>query len=421
MKKHTFLLCTSVAALSLVLSACGPDRDEATTSKETNKGDATKPDSLTIWVDDEESQLKAYKEITERFTDETGIDIKITPFEMLEQVDALSLDAPAGNGPDLFFLPNDRTGDVSLQGLAKELTLTDEQQKALEDYHEGAVTALNYEGTQLGIPVASETYALYYNKAMIADAPKTLEDLNTVIEKHTDTAADTYGFLMEATNFYYLYPLLAADGGYVFNQDDTGLYDTDDIGLNNEGAVKGATIVYDWFNDGAIPRSINEDVMKGLFNDGKVSSIISGPWNLGEFSDALGDDLGVAPLPTIDGNPLSSFSSVKGWFVSEYSEHADWATELAFFLTNEENANHFFDVTKQSPARPDVDVNDAHQASFAEQAAHAVPMPNIPEMSRVWEPMENAFKFIAEGTEPKEALDDAVGQIKKEIELSRGQ
>lgn len=157
--------------------------------------------------------------------------------------------------------------------------------------------------------------------------------------------------------------------------------------------------------------------MTGLFVDGKVGAVISGPWNIGEFSEALGDKLAVAPLPTIDGENLASYSTVKGWLVSEYSEHVDWATELALFLTNEENSFTYFEHTEEPPARVDVEIKHELQAGFMEQIEFAVPMPNIPAMSAVWEPMEDAFVFISEGDDVQEVLEEAVGQINENIEI----
>lgn len=197
-----------------------------------------------MWVNDEDRHLDAYEKITARFTEETGIEVEITPFSMLDQLDALSLDAPAGAGPDLFFQPNDRFGDIHLQGLAAELDLTDEQ---LEGYSEGAVEALNYEGHQLGVPVAVETYALMYNTDLVPEAPETIEELQEIAANLTNVANDEYGFLMEATNFYYLYPFLQSYGGYVFNQDTDGSYNIDDIGLGNEGSVQGGELIQSFF------------------------------------------------------------------------------------------------------------------------------------------------------------------------------
>ncbi|KGA97357.1 ABC transporter substrate-binding protein [Alkalihalobacillus alcalophilus ATCC 27647 = CGMCC 1.3604] len=408
--------------LVLLLAACGPDRDETGGTDSNGSGDepateGEKPDVLTMWVNEEDDQLDAYEEIVAKFEEEHGIAVEITPFSMVDQLAALTLDAPAGNGPDLYFQPNDMVGQAYLEGLAAELTLTDDQ---LAGYPEGAVHAFSYEGIQLGIPAVTETYALYYNTDLVPEAPQTIEDIEQIAADLTNAANDEYGFLMEATNFYFLYPFLAADGGYVFNEDADGAYDDSDIGLANAGAVTGAERVQNWFTEGYIPTGINGDIMNGLFEDGKVGAVISGPWNISAYSQALGDKLAVAPLPTINGENLQSFSGVKGWMVNEYTENLDWAVELALFITNAENSLTYFEYAAELPARTDVEIDDEILAAFADQAVHAVPMPNIPAMSQVWEPMAEAFEFISQGENVQEVLEEAVEQIHEDINLQKG-
>jgi arabinogalactan oligomer/maltooligosaccharide transport system substrate-binding protein len=422
--KSFLWLTVLVLALSALLAACGPDRDEgngsasesgASAGEDGGEGTAPeKPDTLTMWVNDEDAQLSAYEQIVEKYEEETGIAVEITPFSMLDQLDALSLDAAAGGGPDLFFQPNDRMGDIYLQGLAAELELTPEQ---LEGYPEGAIDALNYEGAQLGIPAVIETYALFYNTELVPEAPETFEEMEQIAAELTNASADEYGFLMEATNFYYLYPFLEAHGGYVFEQDAEGVYDSASIGLANEGAIEGASLIQSWFEEGYLPVGINGDIMSGYFRDGQVGAVITGPWSIPEFSEALGDNLAVAPLPKINGKNPASFSGVKGWLVNEYSANQYWATDLALFITNPENSLTYFEVAGELPARTDVEIDDELRQPILEQSEYAVPMPNIPAMSSVWEPMEDAFEFISQGEDPAEVLEEAVQQIADKITL----
>ncbi|MCD8509784.1 MAG: extracellular solute-binding protein [Bacillus sp. (in: Bacteria)] len=425
-KKSLLLLVALLLSLVTVLAACGPDREEepapadpGTTEEGAGTDEATeeapKPDQLTIWANDEEDELDLYEELAAKYEAETGIAVEVVPFSMLEQIDALSLDAPAGRGPDLFFQPHDRVGEIHLQGLAAPIELTEEQ---LAGYPEGAVDAFFFDGYQLGIPAVTETYALFYNKELVPEAPATMEELMEIAADLTNPANDEYGFLMEATNFYFVYPFLTAPGGYVFGMTEDGL-DADDIGLATDGAVEGAEMIQSWFADGYIPEGINGDIMGGLFRDGKVGTVVTGPWSINDYQSAIGDNLGIAPLPTLGGQHLNSFSGVKGWLVSEYSEHKDWALDLALFFTNAENAERLFEVTGELPARVGVEIDDELRAAILEQAQYAEAMPNIPEMSQVWEPMGDALEFISQGDDVREVLEEAVEEIREQIELTR--
>jgi len=433
--KSFWLTALLMLVLSMFLVACGGD-DEATdsgtdTGSDSEQTDAEgedteddtssdlpeKPESLKVWVNDEEKQLDAYDEIFARFTDEYGIEVEVTPYNMLDQTEGLSLDGPSGQGPDLFFQPHDRMGDIHLQGLAAELEFTEEQQAKLEGYNQEALNAFNYEGIQYGIPAVVETYALFYNKSLVPEAPQTMDELMTIARDLTDESGSQYGFIMEALNLYFVYPFLTSEGGYIFGQNEDGSYDASDIGLNNEGAVAGAETIQSWFEEGLIPQGADADVINGLFMDGSVGMVVNGPWAIPDYEAALGDDLGIATLPEVDGEVLNSFSGNKGWLVSYYTENQYWATELALFATNADSSATYFEVAGELPGHTAVEIEDEFMSAIFEQTQYAHPMPNIPEMSKVWEPVGDALTFISQGEDPQEVLDEAVELIKEDIAL----
>lgn len=426
------LLLLSTAGL---LAACGngdtedtdetgtePDTEETTedTNGETagessNEDEPERPESLHMWVNQEEEQLDAYEEIVQRFTEEYGIDVQITPYEMLEQLDGMSLDGPAGQGPDLFFQPHDRMGDIYLQGVAAELELTDDQLERLGEYNEEAVQSFSYEGIQFGIPAVVETYALFVNNELVPEAPETMDELMDIARDLTGDGQ--YGFMMDASNLYFAYPFITAEGGYIFAQDDEGVYDPSDIGLNNSEAVSAVEMMQSWFDEGLMPAGTDLEVADSLFADGQLGMVVNGPWAIPAYRDAIGENLQVVELPTQDGEPLNSFSGNKGWLVNFYTDHEYWATELALFITNEENSTTYFEVAGELPAHTAVEIDDEFMDPIFAQTQHAHPMPNIPEMSQVWEPLGDALQFVQQGDDVQEVLDEAVQNIEANISM----
>jgi arabinogalactan oligomer / maltooligosaccharide transport system substrate-binding protein len=396
-------------SLSMILTACGPQRDTTEIEEATTNGEVPeKPEELTLWA--WEDVKSTFQSIGDKYTEETGIKVKVVAAENAD----ISLDAPAGRGPDLFYETHDRIGDAYLQGLAAELTLTEEQ---LSGYQESAVEGFTYNGKLLGIPSSVETVGLFYNKELVPEAPKTIEEITSIAEKLTDATNDKYGFLNITSDFYPSFPFLTAAGGYVFGENEQGGFDTNDIGLATDEVVEGAKVIASWHENGYIPESVSYDVMNGLFRDGKVGAIISGPWGIPDFSAGLGDNLATAPLPTFNGKQLQSFLGVKGLAVSEYSENKYWATDFALFMTNAENSKLMFDELKRISARKDVPIEDELYKGIQEQIQYAVPMPNIPEMAQVWEPMGDALVFITKGEDPKAVLEEAVAKVKEQISL----
>lgn len=325
MKKVVSLFMVMILLIG-VLAACGPKRDTEQVKenkKETTTENVKKPEKLVVWVNDEEKQKQALSDIFKKYTEKTGIKIEMVAVNMLDQAKKIALDGPAGKGPDVFFQPHDRIGDIVLQGLADPVDLGD----AKSEYNKTAIDAVTYDGQTYGVPFVVETYGLFYNKDLVPEAPKTMEDLMKIAKEKTNAAKDQYGFLMEAANFYFVYPFFAGYGGYVFHNKD-GKVDTSDIGLANDGAVKGAELVQSWFKNGYIPKEINQDIMNGLFTKGNVATVISGPWNIATYRDALGDKLATAPLPVLEnGEHPKSFVGVKTWMLSAYSKNKEWATQ----------------------------------------------------------------------------------------------
>jgi arabinogalactan oligomer/maltooligosaccharide transport system substrate-binding protein len=423
MKKFFSIFMVMVLVVG-VLAACGPKRD-AEQVKEKSGGTTTenvkKPEKLVVWVNDEEKQKQALSDIFKKYTEKTGIKIEMVAVSMLDQAKKLALDGPAGKGPDVFYQPHDRIGDIVLQGLAEPVDLGD----AKNDYSKTAINAVTYDGEIYGAPMVVETYGLFYNKDLVPQAPKTMDELMNIAKEKTNASQDKYGFLMEATNFYFVYPFFAGYGGYVFHNAD-GKYDTSDVGLANDGAVKGAQLIQSWFKNGYIPKEITGDVMNGLFTKGNVATVITGPWNIATYRDALGDKLATAPLPVLDnGEHPKSFVGVKSWMLSAYSKNKEWATDFMKFITNEENSLHYYEIAGEMPANEKALTNEKIKndpliSGFAEQIQYGEPMPNVPQMSQVWEPMGNALQFIAKGDNPKDVLTEAVKTIQDKIAASGG-
>lgn len=416
MKKLLALL----SILLILLAACGPDREVGEDSDTSNNGDTAadsgQPDSLTIWAIEE--QTTEIEEITAGFTAETGIEVEVVPFAMDEQEEAMSLDGPSGRGPDLFYQPG--IGNLTLKGLVQPMNV---DQEVLDTYSEGSVEALSYEGTVYGLPAVVESLAMYYNKDLVPEPPKTMDELQTIAEDLTDASKDEYGFLYPATDFYYSFPFMAGYGAEIFTEDN-GIFNVEEVGLASEAAVEGGQLIQSWVDNDFIPKGVTSDIVSGLFNDGKVGVVINGPWALTDYKEALGDSLGTAPLPQLEnGEYPITFLGTKGWMLSAYTDYPEAATDLAIYLTNESSLQQYFEMTAEMPAKSAILSSDDFQndellTGFGTQLERAKPFPAAPALSAVWDPMEDALTFITEGEDVEEVLNDAVAEIKQDIEMN---
>ncbi|SMF65108.1 carbohydrate ABC transporter substrate-binding protein, CUT1 family (TC 3.A.1.1.-) [Paenibacillus barengoltzii J12] len=428
MRMRKTMVFSLICMIMLAFSACAPDRTGQLNGNEDNNGGGNggiavqeqgsgedeKPDKLIIWSNDDAKHVTAVEQLAGEFTAKTGLPVEVVPVSGSEQVQKLALAAPAGNGPDLFYQPQDRLGDIVVQGLADPVELS-EQERA--QYSEAALNAVQYEGQIYGFPISIETYAVYYNKALIDQVPAALEDVAELSAALTDPTKDQYSFLM-VPDFYYVIPFITNYGGYIFGEKD-GKYDPADLGLNNEGSVQGMTAFADFIKRTGIPVTMTSDVMDTLFLEGKAGMVINGLWAMKTYSDKLGDQLGTASIPTVNGKSAPSFVGVKSWFISAYSEHPSWAKQLALFLTKSDSSEVYYENTGEIPARPDAQQNigDPLYSGFVQQIESGIAMPNIPEMSAVWN-MDSAVDFIVQGEDPPSVLDEVTEQIAAQIKAT---
>lgn len=405
-----------------VLAACGPNREEGASGDGDKKAEnKDKPEKLVVWEDEKKSGW--LDEVGKKFTEETGIELEVKEVEMASKMkEQLRLDGPAGTGPDVVTFPHDQIGELALAGHIAPLEVSDDVKKR---FTESSILAESYDGKLYGLPKSSETPVFIYNKELMKEAPASMDDVYSFAKDFTKDG--NYGFLALWDNFYFAHAPMGGYGGYVFAEND-GALDPKDLGLNNDGAVEGTEYIQKWYKEGLFPKGIigenGGSAMDGLFNEGKVASVMNGPWSFQGYKDA-GIDIGVTAIPKLpNGEPMKTFMGVKGWHVSGYSKNKEWAQKFVEFITEDENAKYRFEQTQEVPTNEGL-INDSAIAenegakAVAEQSKYAVPMPNIPEMGEVWDPMAKSLQTVVTGKqEPKAALDAAVKQIEDNIKAN---
>src|SRR5690606_827681 len=108
-----------------VLAACSGSGTESSDSGSTNGGGSADGE-LHISVD--AGYVDYVNDIKADFEKEHDVTIKVTERDMFEQLEALSLDGPAGSAPDVMMSAYDRIGPLGQQGHIAEVTLGNEEQ-----------------------------------------------------------------------------------------------------------------------------------------------------------------------------------------------------------------------------------------------------------------------------------------------------
>lgn len=410
-----------LASISALMVGCAPSASETT---EETGGSSSGEYDLVIWED--QDKAIGIEEAVAAFEEENDVKIQIIEKNYAQQIEDLRLDGPAGSGPDIITMPADQIGTAVTEGLISELTLDD---ALIDSYVDSAIQSQLVEDKYYGLPKAVETQILYYNKELLGDneLPETTDDWMALSEEFN--TSEQFAFLALWDQLYYVSGVMDAYGGYIFGVNDEGEYDTEDIGLNNEGAVEAVDYIQQFYANSIFPSGIigeqGINMLDSLFSEGKAMAVISGPWNMEPFTEA-GIDFGVTKLPVMpNGENMGSLIGVKSYNVSSYSGNKELAEEFIKFLTNEDNSRVRYEKTLEVPAvkslADDPVIAESEMATaIATQSEFANVMPGITEMNSVWEPMDTALQTVANGSSnAQDALDSAVQQIKSTIESLR--
>ena len=417
--KSAAVLGTATLA-SLLLVACGSktaDKPADTSSSEAKE--------ITLYVED---QYKAYAEkVAAAYEKESGTKVNIKSGDQLGGLDKLSLDNQSGQAADVMMAPYDRVGSLGTDGQLSEVTLSDGAKT--DNTTKSLVTAAD--GKVYGAPAVIESLVMYYNKDLLKEAPKTFAELEELAKDSKYAFAGEEGktsaFLADWTNFYYAYGLLSGNGAYVFG--DNGK-NPKDIGLANDGAIKGLEYAKTWYDKW--PKGMQDtegagNLIQTQFQEGKTAAIIDGPWKAQAFKDAK-VNYGVATIPTLpNGKEYSAFGGGKAWIIPSSTKNLEGAQKFVDYLVSTEQQKAFYEATNEIPANTEARAyaegkNDELTTAVIKQFKNAQPMPNISQMSAVWEPAANMlFDAVSGKKDAKTAANDAVTLIKETIKQKFGE
>ena len=318
--------------------------EEATTETTEYQPPARGDADLVIWADD--TRTPVLEPIAAAFSEAEGVNVQVLEVPFDEIRDNLSVQGPAGEGPDIIIGAHDWLGELVSNGVVEPLDLG----PAAAEYSEVAVQAFTYDGQTYGLPYAIENIALIRNADLVPETPATFEELEEIaLGLQADgTVTVPLAVQQDPADPFHNYPLFTAMGGYVFGQDADGSYNADDLGIDSEGGLAAAQKFADWSNSGLISKDVSYDIMIDSFSSGQAPFAITGPWAVGEFSDI---NFVVEPIPPVEGGTPQVFVGVQGFMVSSFSENVDLAkTFLLDYLNTEELQLALYDAGGRPPA-----------------------------------------------------------------------
>ena len=435
MKKIRILsLVIALLMLVAVFAACNQNNSDE--NKNQNNGEKTKV-TLTVWGSQEDQEM--LKEMCAAFAAANPDKEYKFLFGVQGEGDAADkVLNDVTSGPDVFSFASDQINKLIAGGALARVggeyeTFVKENNSATSV--DAATITVNGENQLFAYPMTEDnTLFLYYDKSVIsADNVKTLGDLLDAAQaagRKVHFKLNDDGWYL--SSFFFAYPELKYDVTYNENMTETGV----SLNYNNAQGLAVMKALVQYVNHPALVIQTDDSKLIAGFTpdaEGNVEAAagVSGTWNAQSIQGLLGENMGVAKLPTVEiggeERQLTTYMGCKLIGVNGYSQNKGEAHKLAQWLTNEQNQMKRFETRGFGPSNKVVAASTAVQnnpviAAVMEQAKYSRAQKSVP--GNYWTPMGALITPFIErkeaGTllaytdaELQELLDALVAQIRK--------
>lgn len=392
--------------VALVLAACTSTSPSAS-SEPSSSAAASEPSfptgdvAIELWTKEGDPNIDFVQQLADDYSalhPNVTFTVVNKDVELLRE-DMINTALAPDTQPQLLWTVLDHVGPFYDAGVVQPLTNLFDQ-SVLADAAKGAGTYGPDNDVWVAPISIGNQLMLYYNKSMVADAPADTDAM--IASAVANTSGDTYGLVYNQTEPFWLVPWLGGFDGAVFGSDGvTPTLDTPEMQATLQ-------FLYDLkFDSAVMPSECDYTCADDLFKTGSAGMLINGDWALGDYTTALGNDLGVAaipmvnstgtyPAPYIGGTYWMVPSSVEGDALTVVSDFINWT-----LAADQQRAQ--VEVLKRLPSNDEI-LNDAvvtgdpNLADAAAAVAKGVPQPVNLEMRCNWDAMKPQMQAVLSGT-----------------------
>lgn len=382
MRKRAAALCMTAVLAVTGLAGCGGETDG---DKESVR--------LMVWSPSEDQSKESGEWLQNMCEDFAGLhpewDITFVYGVADEATAATQVAQDPEASADVFMYANDTlTTMTDANALAK---FGGKYREEIEDTNsEEVLASLVKEDNLYGVPFTTNTWFMYYDKSVFSE--EDIKNLDTMLEKGT--------VAFPFTNSWYLPAFYIGNGCTLFGdgtQEDKG------VDFGGENAVEVTEYLVDLAANPNFKIDADGSGLAGL-RDGSISAIFSGSWDANAVSEALGEKMGVAALPTYTLNgeekQMMSYAGSKAIGVNPYSKNMVPAVELAVYLGSAEAQLSHYKLRNVIPCNTEL----LKEAEIAEDPLvmaqndtfnyTSILQPFVAKMNNCWVPVENMGKGI---------------------------
>jgi len=432
--------CSVLLAAALLIGACtpAPDTDEIAPAGQEASG------TVDFWHFFTAREADAIERVIAEFEKaHPKIDVRVTA----GQDDAKMLQAiSGGKGPDVgLSYSTDIVGKFCASGAWRDLApYLDRDAVDLSQFPETLRSYTSYRDKRCAMPFLADTYGLYYNKTLLAQAgytapPKTMSELAEMAKRLTRRADDgtiqVAGFV-PLMNFYEHTPqhIAPAWDAQWLTGDEHSAIGTDPDWL---AMLAWHKELIDWYGHANLQKFTaglgDEFSADNAFQQGKVAMAVDGEYRVAFLRDqAPAVDFATAPLPVDDSKPeLYGAGFVTGNVagISANSDNPEASWELVRYLTTNTDAivklaNGIKNVpsTQDAMESPDLKLDEQFQTFmdiFANERTATTP-PNSagPKYIELTQDYVNGY-LAGEGGGLETGLRDLDEEINQALDLGR--
>jgi multiple sugar transport system substrate-binding protein len=375
MARHRLYVTTAslLGAAALVLTACGTDSQ----SGGSGGSGSSKAASIQIWEGYTGPEAKAFSKLISEYEKQNpGQKVSSLYVNNDNSLQKVTTAVQGGSPPDIAYLYGSWAPNVATIPKVVDLTQVVKQSSVnWDDFYVGERDVATVNGEVIGIPALVDNLAVVYNKTMFADAhlkpPSanwTWSEFVADSQKLTNSAKKQYGtaYVTPGTEdtVWHWEALLWEAGGQLLTPNNK------QAAFNSMAGLTSLTTLQDLaVSDKSMYLDPTDQEYANLFNSGKIGMLVTGPWDLANFTNVK---YGVQVMPGYPGasGGHQTISGPDNWVIFDNSSAKTAAAEkFLIWLTAPAQVKSFSEATGDLPTRESV----ANAAGFTDKMNATLP------------------------------------------------